>query len=287
MTNKLWRALRCWQPVLACRVKSSLSSSSALEAVLDFLAAAAGGGTLSEEQNGGQNEQQGGAKTRLLSNKCKLTSLLGFFGSVLHIGAVCLLRFAVPAWTCADTDLKAPAAQDHAPADTEPRSKVAQWMTSWWRQYSLLSLQGQDGEDGPAVHAPHAGTIAHKTEEDGGEFRAELKWGGRGIQLWEGKMSKKKTTKKKQQRNSGPTWGGSYGTVTLCLFVCGSSKYWARWLPSILMRWLRCAAATGENTRKIPPARTNIPKVLPFLLPSSFWWWGHRRTTSATCSIFL
>lgn len=128
MTNKLWRALRCWQPVLACRVKSSLSSSSALEAVLDFLAAAAGGGTLSEEQNGGQNEQQGGAKTRLLSNKCKPTSLLSFFGSVLHIGAVGLLRFAVPAWTCADTDLEAPAAQDHAPVDTERRSKVAQWL---------------------------------------------------------------------------------------------------------------------------------------------------------------
>lgn len=108
-------------------MKSSLSSSSALEAVLDFLAAARGG-TLSEDQNGGQNKQQGGAKTLLLSNKCKPTSLLRFFGSVLHIGAVGLLRFAVPAWTCADTDLEAPAAQDHAPADTEQRSKVAQWL---------------------------------------------------------------------------------------------------------------------------------------------------------------
>lgn len=39
------------------------------------------------------------------------------------------------------------------------------------------------------------------------------------------------------------TCGGSYGTVTLCLFVCRSSKYWALWLPSTLIRWLRCSTA--------------------------------------------
>lgn len=89
---------------------------------MDFLAAA-GVGALSEDQNGGQNKQQGGAKTLFLSNKRKPTSLLRFFGSVLHIGAVCLLRFAVPAWACADTDLEASAAQDHAPADTDTKVK--------------------------------------------------------------------------------------------------------------------------------------------------------------------
>lgn len=31
----------------------------------------------------------------------------------------------------------------------------------------LWSLEGQDGEDGSAVHAAHAGTVAHEAQQDG------------------------------------------------------------------------------------------------------------------------
>lgn len=49
--------------------------------------------------------------------------------------------------------------------------------------------------------------------------------------------------KKKKKEMVGLTCGRSYGTVTLCLFVLGSSKYWASWLPSILIKWLRFSDA--------------------------------------------
>lgn len=39
----------------------------------------------------------------------------------------------------------------------------------------LWTFEGQDREDGPAVHPPHAGAITHVTEQDGGHLWAELK----------------------------------------------------------------------------------------------------------------
>lgn len=35
-------------------------------------------------------------------------------------------------------------------------------------------FQRDDGEDGPAVHAPHAGAITHVVVVDGGTIRADL-----------------------------------------------------------------------------------------------------------------
>lgn len=46
------------------------------------------------------------------------------------------------------------------------------------------------------------------------------------------------------------TWGGSYGTSTLCLPVMGSSTYWAWLFPSTLIRWLGgaiCPARAGRQ----------------------------------------
>lgn len=37
-------------------------------------------------------------------------------------------------------------------------------------------FQCDDGKDGPPVHAPHAGTIAHVVVMDGGTVRANLGW---------------------------------------------------------------------------------------------------------------
>lgn len=45
-------------------------------------------------------------------------------------------------------------------------------------QDSLCSLQGEDGEDGPSVHPPHARTVTHETQQDRADLRAELKHTG-------------------------------------------------------------------------------------------------------------
>lgn len=44
--------------------------------------------------------------------------------------------------------------------------------------HGLRALQRDDGEDGPAVHAPHAAAVAHVIVQDGGAFRSHL-WEGR------------------------------------------------------------------------------------------------------------
>lgn len=35
------------------------------------------------------------------------------------------------------------------------------------KRHLLGSLEGQDGEDGPAVHSSHAGTVTHEAQQDG------------------------------------------------------------------------------------------------------------------------
>lgn len=52
------------------------------------------------------------------------------------------------------------------------------------KQDLLWSLEGQDGEDGSAVHAPHAGTVAHIAEQDGCYLWAQLKQESRTIYIY-------------------------------------------------------------------------------------------------------
>lgn len=40
---------------------------------------------------------------------------------------------------------------------------------------NLLGFQSEDGEDGSAVHPPHARAVTHVAEQDGGHLRARLR----------------------------------------------------------------------------------------------------------------
>ena len=39
----------------------------------------------------------------------------------------------------------------------------------------LWCFKGEDGQDRPAVHSPHAGTVAHEVQQESGYLRAQLK----------------------------------------------------------------------------------------------------------------
>lgn len=54
-----------------------------------------------------------------------------------------------------------------------------------------------------------------------------------------------------QPREQPGTCGGSYGTITLCLPVTGSSTYWERLLPSTRMRWLAGADWPARQNRRV------------------------------------
>lgn len=110
------------------------------------------------------------------------TSFLCLFGTALRLGCVFLFSLAVPAWTRADADFEAPPAQnDPAGAEKNQHVKQRTFLKRDTKRFVSLphirtsadllrGLQGQDGEDGPAVHAPHAGAIAHEAQKYGGRF---------------------------------------------------------------------------------------------------------------------
>lgn len=118
------------------------------------------------------------------------TALLQWFSSILLLLAVLLLRASVPAGARTHPHVEGSATQDKAPGGGRGRGagwrggEMKQVGERWSRlgrcqqQHSLCSLQGEDGEDGPSVHPPHARTVAHESQQDGADLRAQLKHTG-------------------------------------------------------------------------------------------------------------
>lgn len=143
---------------LTCKKKISLSSSSALEPDLDFLAGTVvltGAGVLSATTPAGVSrgttvqskdmrhltpEGVGGAQKRSVKRRSQArmhqtlsvrvsfrppTALLQWFSSILLLLAVILLRTAVSAGTCTDPHVKGSATQNMAPGGG--RGRGASW----------------------------------------------------------------------------------------------------------------------------------------------------------------
>lgn len=156
-------------------------------------------------------------------------------------------------------------------------------LTPSWRECSLFSLQGQDGEDRPAVHAPHAWTIAHKTQEDGGKLSADLK--KEELSVAEEVKWVKSTGVRRLWRFYLRGLVRHGHTLSLSVQVLEVLSSLTAFHPDQMAAVL-CGYTGNADVRFLPQAQTFL-KAPPFLLPSSFWWWGQRRTTSATCSVFL
>lgn len=105
--------------LLTCKTNISLSSSSALDRDFVFFTDdVSGAGALSKEtkvksasKNKARTEGDAGIMRKKEKEK-KHTSFFSLLGAILCLGAIFLLSFAVPAWTCADTHLKASSAQN-------------------------------------------------------------------------------------------------------------------------------------------------------------------------------